>query len=326
MNMNVKRLLLAAIPVMIVAGIAVFSTASEAGAKTGSGWLGVYIQDVDSDIRDALDLKTKEGVLVDDVVEDSPAEKAGIRPGDVIVEFNGKDVKNERKLRYMIKATKPGDEVKVVVYRENDRKALTVEMGKSKSRAYSYAYKFNDDRDWHDIVVMKSEKAGMGIRIDDLNEQLGGYFGVKDGDGVLVKEVMEDSPADKAGIKAGDVIIGLDGGEVDDIDDLTDILREKEDGDKVKVVLMRDRKKMEMTVTLSEDYGYGGDFLESIRLAKHWPGNYSIYIPEIPPIPEMEFEIQLEKEKLKESLGELKQEMKELKKELKKKIKDFDID
>ncbi|MBD3170011.1 MAG: PDZ domain-containing protein [candidate division Zixibacteria bacterium] len=321
--MRSRTITFAAIPVVLLTLILVACTAPATNSgESKKGWLGVYIQDIDSDLMDALDLNSKDGVLVDDVVSDSPAEKGGIKPGDIIVKFNDVDTNSERKLRYKIKATNPGDKVEVVVLRDGKEKKLNVEMGEPKRSAYSYSYEYDDD-DWKDhkgiSVIMRDKRAGLGVVIDDLNEQLGEFFGIEDGEGVLIEKIVEDSPAEKAGLKAGDVIIEMDGKHVSNTSELRKILAEKEAGDEVKIIVMRDKRKKEIKAELSEKFGPSGFKWSSIA-----PDFHDIYIPAVPDWDEKEW--QLYQKELKSSMKELKKELKELKKDLKREFKDIDID
>ncbi|MBD3232855.1 MAG: PDZ domain-containing protein [candidate division Zixibacteria bacterium] len=287
---------------------------------SGKGWLGVYIQDLDDDMKEAKKLKSTDGVLVDDVVEDSPAEKGGIKAGDVIVKFNGEDAHSDSKLRKLIRKASPGDEVEIVVVRDGDKKKLKVVLSEAAEKSYSYTM-WNDD-DEHEIVFNFGKdgwgsKAGLGVVIEDLNEQLGEYFGVKNGDGILIDEVLEDSPAKKAGLKAGDVIVKVDGKDVEDIDELREILAEKEDGEKIEVVVLREKKSKDFRVELSEEFGSAGNFARIANL----PRSFVIDVPDIPDV-----EVDVDVQELKKSMKELKKELKQLKEELKKELKDIDVD
>ncbi|MCP4632436.1 MAG: PDZ domain-containing protein [candidate division Zixibacteria bacterium] len=317
-----RRMAFTLVPVITIAVIllAFMAADSHAGKKGGKSWLGVYIQSVDDDLADALDLKVTKGVLVDDVIDDSPAEEAGVKAGDVIVKFNGKDVKNEKKLRLLIKNTSPEDKVDIVVNRDGKDKKMKIVVGESKSDTFTW---ITGDDDWGDknIKVMLDKHRGpqIGVMIEDLSDQLGEYFGVKDGDGVLVKEVIKDSPAEKAGIKAGDVIIKAEGKDVYDGDRLRKVISKKEFGEKVKITVLRDKKRKDFSVELSEEFS-SHDSGHSSCYSFHAPN----YI-ELPDIPEFEFKHQYNDE-LKASLKELKEELKELKFKLQEELKDIDVD
>ena len=192
------RWLLALIGVLVIS-VALGGTAL-AGKKKGEGkgWLGVYIQDIDEDAMEAWDLDTEDGVIVSDVVEDSPAEKAGLESGDVILKFNGKTATSSSRLTRMIRKLKPDTEVKVDIIRGGENKELTVTLGE---REEDWAFLGEGDWTWHfdapHITIPKikplkpprfefygaSARGWIGVQLRDLNDQLGEYFGVEDGEG-----------------------------------------------------------------------------------------------------------------------------------------------
>jgi C-terminal processing protease CtpA/Prc len=193
---------------------------------------------------------------------------------------------------------------------------MDIVIGESKDR--SFAWISGDDWNDKDIKVLleKGKRPQIGVMIEDLNDQLGEYFGVKDGEGVLVKEVIEDSPAEKAGIKAGDVIIRAEGKDVDDGNELRKVISKKEFGDKVQITVLREKKKKDFSVELSEEFS-SYDFPHTY--------SYSYNMPEVIDIPNIELRHEY-RDELKASLKELKEELQELKVKLKEELKDIDID
>ncbi len=309
------------IPLFIfaVALIALQSVNVSAKSNSEHGWLGVYIQDIDPSMAEAMNLKSTEGVLVNDVVDGSPADEAGIKSKDVIVKFNGEKCIDESELRNLIRDTKPNDKVKITVIRDGKKKNLSVKIGEASESSFSSNFNWNGNNPYFNKMMIHGflKKPGIGIKIEDLNDQLGKYFGVKDGEGVLITEVLEDSPAEKAGLKAGDVIIKADGEDIEDSEDLRDIISEKEDGDKVKLTVLRNKDKKKFIAEVSNDYPFSewGNFISPIRnmLTVQTP-NFS------------DEDIDVDMSKMKESIKDLKEQLKELKKELKKNFKDIDIE
>jgi membrane-associated protease RseP (regulator of RpoE activity) len=222
--------------------------APSASERDGEAWLGVYLQELNDAMREALDIEGDVGVLITEVSDDSPAEKAGFKVGDVIVEFDGREIYDGDDLRRAVRRTDPGDKVKVVIIRDGKRRTLTVEMGerpRSRRRVYG--------RPWDDLRAFAfsfGRRAYLGVELAELNPDLGSYFDVKEG--VLVIEVIEDSPADKAGLRAGDVIVAIDGETVRDPEAVFEILREYREGDRVEIEIVRHGKRQKIEARLAE--------------------------------------------------------------------------
>ena len=172
-------------------------------------------------------------------------------------------------------------------------------------------YKMDDD------LLLNAEKAGfLGVQIQDLSDQLSDHFKVKDGNGVLVSEVVEDSPAEKAGIKAGDIITKVDGEDIEDASDLTTTIRSYDPKTKVSVSVVRDGKKKKLNATLGEAennfmYKFGdlGKMGEKHKmLLKMQPeGLENFKFHSFP----------FDQDDLKEQMEELRKELKEMKEQLK---------
>ena len=159
------------------------------------GYLGVNIQTVDSDIASAMKIEEGSGALVSEVLEGSPAEKAGIKQGDVVTSFDGKPVKDPHDLATMVAATGVGKEVPVTVIRDGRKEQLAATIGKLGSEEAA------------------SEPAGRpaqgkwGLQLQDLNKDMAARLGLKGDRGVAVVDVKEGSPADQASIRQGDIIL-----------------------------------------------------------------------------------------------------------------------
>jgi serine protease Do len=223
---------------------------------TGGSRIGVSIRDVE-----ASDSKTPKGaatgVIVEEVATDSPAEKAGIRKGDAIVEFDGERVRSVRQLTRLVQETPAGRTVPAVLQREGQRTPVSVTPGDDGS----FSFQGFDDLGGREfrLAIPKPPTppnppqmiwnfdglAGgsrLGISIESLSSQLAEYFGTKDG--VLVSSVSDDSAAAKAGIKAGDVITNFNGSAVGDPQELRRRIQGLNDGDEFTVTVMRDRKPL----------------------------------------------------------------------------------
>jgi len=169
-----------------------------ASGKVTRGWLGVSIQPLTQELAKSFGVTETKGALVASVSEDSPAAKAGFKPGDVIVNFDGKTVESPRVLPAIVANTPVGRSVPVVVLRDGKQQTLTVTVGNlSDSREARAAATEKPE-------VHASEKLGMALQ--ELTPDLAKQLGVQNDKGVVVTEVKPDSPAAQAGLVPGDVI------------------------------------------------------------------------------------------------------------------------
>lgn len=180
-----------AIPVNMVK--AVKKQLIEDGTVT-RGHLGVIIQDLSDDFVNSFDLDSKKGVLISDVTKDSPAEKGGIKRGDVVIEFNGKAVSATGHFRNMVSLVPPGSNVKLKVIRNGKEKTLSVKIGKQDSGLIA-------DANRSDVI----EK--LGFNVQNMTSELAYQFGYNDIKGVVVTEVVSGSSAQFGGIKPGTIIL-----------------------------------------------------------------------------------------------------------------------
>jgi serine protease Do len=234
----------------------------------GSGWLGVEIQEVTSDKTKDLKLPGERGVLVERVVSDSPAAKAGLKDNDVVTEINGQRVEGAMQFRRMIHEIPAGRSVQLTVWRDGRAQTLNVTLGKAEDRHSAwmkaapgtFAFRVPEIPDTIEIPNLPQMDWGgmfapgmrprLGIDAEDLSGQLGAFFGAPDGEGVLVREVNPGSPAEKAGLKAGDVITKIDGERIRSIGDLHEKLAAKREDKAVKLGIVRNRSEMNLTVEL----------------------------------------------------------------------------
>ena len=180
----------------------------------GASYLGVGIRDVAGEDVEKLGLSQDRGVYITDVQQDSPAGEAGIQEADVIQEYSGVPVLSARQVQRMVADTPRGREVEISVFRDRQTMSLTAEIG--------------------------SRRGGSSPRAD--------YFGVTQGEGVLIAEVIAGTPAEKAGLKAGDVIISVNGAGVASVSDLSQQL---EDG-LVKLGIVRHQRLQTVTADLAK--------------------------------------------------------------------------
>ncbi len=341
MKKNLKLLLLLTAVALLAAGAAV---AKKYRLNTGT-WIGVAAQSVDYDLVEALDLGVDYGVIVNKVYDDSPAEKAKLEEGDVIVGLNSTKITDYDDLIDALDEHEAGDEVTLKTMRDGQNRDVKVVLEKTSRKRNRYIYSGDGHRN---IFTFRDngDDSYIGVRLSDLNKQLGTYFGVEKGRGALVSEVIEDSPAEEAGLLAGDVIVAMDNEKVYEGDDVVDYVDDTDVGENITFKILRDRKEMEISVEVGEgndDYYFGdnGHF--------RWYGAPDIpSIPAIPAMPAMpampsidirvpsghylhhsdfsdfdELEELFEEGELQEELKELRQELKKMQRELKEELSDI---
>ena len=315
-----KKSITALILVVLLTGLtAITVAAEESQEKSGGGWLGIYLQDISPDIEEVMNLKSDEGVLVTEVVEDSPAEKSGIESKDVIVGFNegGKGifvkVEDASQLKKMVKKSSPGEVVKLKVSRDGKEKVLTVTVGKVPESDY-YSQRVmklprmkTKDKALDTYLFKFSSGSRIGVKVQDLTEQLGDYFGATDDEGVLITEVEEDMPAQKAGLKAGDVIVEADGKKIEDSSELISAISKKEKGDKVDIKVIRNHQPQTFAVEVEEGKGERSFDFSGLD-------NMKIFTKKLPQ-PDMKWYEESSSD-LEQQLDDLREEMQELKQQL----------
>jgi predicted metalloprotease with PDZ domain len=247
-----------------------------------SAYLGVDIMDVTQDRLGALKLKEEKGVEVTMVDQDAPAGKAGIKEHDVILTLNGAAVESKTQLHRIIHETPPGRVIALGLSR--DGQALTIKIqladrGKEFAHMGKNDFHFEvppipsvppipnlPDFDMPSVgVVVVHSSMRSGLMVENITPQLGEFFGVKNGNGVLVRSVEKGSRADKAGLHAGDVITRVGDQSVHDTSDFTHFLHSHAAGS-VTVGVIRDKKETTLTITLPERKDSGEMIDESFEM------------------------------------------------------------
>jgi predicted metalloprotease with PDZ domain len=234
------------------------------------GWLGVAIQDVTPRMAREKELPVKSGALVNDVTEESPAEKAGIKEDDVIVQFNGTNVDESDDLRTAVRSAAPGEQAAVTLFRGKEKKTLQVTLGSAPRRDEVFSF-HGPGR----IIVPRMPRIPrihmfrtdelLGLTLSDLNRQLGEYFGAPEGKGVLVQEVEPKSAGDRGGFKAGDVIVTAGKKDVESIEDVGDALAGVREGEKVEFGILRKGAHVTLTAESEGDRGERWNRFRSFR-------------------------------------------------------------
>jgi len=251
-----------------------FGYSSEEGGT--SSYLGVDITDVTPERLSDLKLKDERGVEVTMVDQDAPAGKAGIKEHDVILSMNGNAVESGAQLRRMIHETPPGRVVTFGISRDGQPLTIKVQLS-DKRQAFAWSspgmnFKMPkieippnmQDFDIPVSVVVVHSSMRSGLMVENITPQLGEFFGVKDGKGVMVRSVDKGSRADKAGFHAGDIIIRVNDQAVHDTSDFTHALRSG--SPTVTIGIVRDKKEQILTITLPQRRDTGESIEETFQL------------------------------------------------------------
>ena len=205
--------------------------------KITRGWLGVSIQPLNPELAKSFGLKEPKGVLVADVVQDSPAEKAGIAAGDIITEFAGKKVETPQDLQRIVAGTAPGKGVPVQVWRDKGQKTMEIRIVETPD----------------DTVALRSNNKGrslLGLDVRPITPELARQLNLRAAEGVVVVRV-EDEAASEAGLQRGDVIREINRQRVRSLPDFERITRDIKEGDRVTVLLQRGPQALYVAFTVA---------------------------------------------------------------------------
>ena len=254
------------------------------------GWLGVSIQDITSKLAKKKNLKDENGVYVNDVLDDSPADSAGVKEGDVIVEFNGKTIDDAGDLLRAVHRSKPGAKTTIVIIRDKDKKSLAISVGKPRHSNHASAFAFAPPMPSPHMALFGAARR-WGLQLSELNEQLGEYFGAPNGRGLLVEHVEKKSAGAKAGFKAGDVITKINKNSIEELRDLSDAVEDAQEGDKVQVEVLRKGSNTTLTVEVEDSDDPPSSFnfhFENVPdLDGFHPEGIQLRIPSLESIPDM---------------------------------------
>ena len=241
------------------------------------GYLGVQTKDVSKENMAQFGLREVRGVAVEKVLESSPAAQSGIQSGDVIVKFNGEEITSARKLTRLISEVAPDHQARVTILRGGSEREITVTLGKRATPNFQEnRFRIENmpqipefpripetprvplapngqfipfgDGDNNVFVWRGDSNRQIGVSIAPLTKQLGDYFGVSDGKGLLINDVRENSPAARAGLKAGDVIVEVEGKQISETFYLLRAINEKKEGD-VTLTIVRDKNRQTVRLT-----------------------------------------------------------------------------
>ncbi len=228
----------------------------------GSGsFLGIGVSEIDGKRAKELNLREERGVEITRIEDDSPASRAGLKIGDVVLEYGGQRVEGTEQFVRLVYETPVGREVKISISRNGSFQTLMAKTGVRKSetpKAWMFrsgdAFPFEmPEAHMPDMprIFTTWRTAALGIEAESVDNQLAQYFGVKEG--VLVRSVSKGSPAEKAGLKAGDVITKIDSTPITNAREISSALRAAGSKKPVTVILMRERREMNISVNLDDE-------------------------------------------------------------------------
>ena len=226
----------------------------------GGAFLGVHAEEITKENMGRYGVREARGVGVTQVVKGSAAEKAGLKKDDVILRFDGEVVTNVRKLNRLVSEASADQTVRLTISRGGAEQEVSVTLSKRSAVEGLFAGQIRDEvfrgieKDFPqfktgdgNFVFSFGANRRIGVSTQTLTKQLADYFGVKDG-GLLITSVNENSPAAKAGLKAGDVITAVDGEKVASAGDISRAINKKQDGD-ITLTVIRDHSSRTVTLT-----------------------------------------------------------------------------
>lgn len=345
-----ERIAAAAVLVALVAACVVVPAPALAGEKEikvvietdddGGGWLGIGIQELDSKIRGKLDIDSDiEGILITEIYEDSPAEKAGLEKHDILVSINGEKGKDLSDFVKLIKTNAPGSDVEIQIYRDGKMKTVGATLGE---RENTFVWKGLEGLEGlkglealeglealkalEHIVIPEIDigmsswgrRGRLGVYIEDVSGDLAEYFEIPGGEGVLVEGIVEGSPAEAAGIKAGDIIHKVDGKAVCCTEELVEAIAKMEADEETPIVLIRKGNEVVVQAVVAEsEYDKA---MQAYKIHVGDLGDKDVFIRALESHDLSEEDLR----ELKAELSELQEELEELREELKELATDTD--
>ncbi len=345
-----ERIAAAAVLVALVAACVVVPAPALAGEREikvvintdddGDGWLGISIQELDSKIRAKLDIASDiQGILITEIYDDSPAEEAGLQKHDIIVSIDGEEGKDLSDFVRLIKANDPGADVEIQIYRDGKMKTVGATLGKRENtfiwrglegleglRGLEALEGLEGLKALEHIVIPQIDigmsswgrRGRLGVYIEDVSGDLAEYFEIPGGEGVLVEGIVEDSPAEAAGIKAGDIIYKVEGKAICCTEELVEAIAKMETDEETPIVLIRKGSEVVVqTVVAESEYDKA---MQAYKIQVGDLGDKDVFIRALERHDLSEEEL----DELKADLAELQEELEELRAELKELATDTD--
>ncbi|MDZ7374479.1 MAG: PDZ domain-containing protein [candidate division KSB1 bacterium] len=234
-----------------VAGTSAPSITETADEDSEAAWLGVWLADVTRSLRSLYGLEAHRGALIVDVAPGSPADRAGLKKNDVVLAVDKRPIEDADELREFIRRAKPHQQVSLEVQRGREKLTLKVTLERRpKGLSEFYLPGASETREL--VLSLSPLRSLLGAQVQDMNRDLAKYFRLSEPKGVLITDVDRGGPADRAGLRPGDVIVRVDGTEVSNTRELRNELqrlRRKDEEAKLTIV----REGVETKVTLALD-------------------------------------------------------------------------
>jgi C-terminal processing protease CtpA/Prc len=291
------------------------------GALVGSAranedaWLGVVLQPLTESLRQAMDIGPDvQGVLVGDIIDGSPADESGIEEGDVITSIDGKAMSSVGQIVEAVSSRSPGESIEVGLVRnghEQTVRARLAEREKGLEVSRGVLPQLEKALKW------KAEPRGyLGVEVHNLSADLAGYFDVGPGEGVLVLDVAPGSPADKAGIEAGDVIVGMGGKPVTDADELVKYITGTAPGEQVDFRIKRHRRTETVEVALGEAESPVSAFVKQLKNPGRHESFFGPWCNTAPSARDYQNLYRMRQNDVRDEIQDLRDQIKELRQEL----------
>lgn len=297
-------------------------------------YLGVFLKDIKDEDREALNLSDKGGVLIEELAPNGPAQTAGLKSGDVIIELDGKKIKSAENIHEILAKAKPEQVMSVVVNREGQKEKVKLVLGAKPEEPMVLKVKKEcaegkDCKECQGKSCLKKEycttceekKGFLGVETQSLEDQLAEYFKVKSG--ALITKVRSEMPAEAAGLKAGDVITGINDEVIETTEQLGEVVRSHKPDEEVTVKYIRQGSPAEVKVKLAAAPSmsittYSDD--DDIEICHE--GDFRLEdLDDLFKDINIKIRKEINREEFKRQMEELRQEMKELRQEIQEELK-----
>jgi serine protease Do len=197
----------------------------KAKGKVTRGWLGISVQDITEDMAKSLQLKDRHGALISEAFKDNPADRAGLRAGDIVTEINGKKVKDTHDLLLTIASFHVGDKIAIKVLRDGKELSFQVVVSERKEQ--------------QEIAIGKGKQDNYGMAVQDITPEIARYLGIPRKNGVIVVKVEEGSPADEVGIQPQDIILQVNKVKITSVKDYNQEVSRKQSKSGIALLIKR---------------------------------------------------------------------------------------